>query len=74
MLSKIDQENLEKKIQNWMAENSQNLFLLRPCSLSHVEANPREETEKDGNVEADVTEIVACSSNSLAEAPNEPLW
>lgn len=56
MLSKIDQENLEKKIQNWKAENSQDLFLFRPCFLSPVEANPREETEKDGNVEANVTQ------------------
>lgn len=46
MLWKIDQENLERKIQNWIAEKSQDLFFFRRCSLSHVEANPREETEK----------------------------
>ena len=55
MLSKIDQENLEKKIQNWMAENAQDLFLFRPCSLSPVEVNPSGETEKDVNVDANVT-------------------
>ncbi|CAH3106141.1 unnamed protein product, partial [Porites lobata] len=33
-LSKSDQENLEKKIENWCQENPQDSFYFRPCALS----------------------------------------
>ncbi|CAH3189586.1 unnamed protein product [Porites lobata] len=34
ILSKSDQENLEKKIENWCQENPQDSFYFRPCALS----------------------------------------
>ena len=34
ILSKSDQENLEKKIENWCQENPQGSFYFRPCALS----------------------------------------
>lgn len=38
MLSKVDQENLEKKIKQWrQKENSEDLFFFRPCSIAPAE-------------------------------------
>ena len=38
MLSKVDQENLEKKIKQWrQKENSEDLFSFRPCSIAPAE-------------------------------------
>ena len=37
MLSKVDQENLEKKIKQWRQENSEDLVFFRPCSIAPAE-------------------------------------
>ena len=34
MLSKNDQEHLQKKIENWRQENPQDFFFFRPCALA----------------------------------------
>ena len=39
MLSKVDKENLEKKIKQWRQENSEDLFFFRPCSIGPAEVH-----------------------------------
>ena len=58
MLSKIDQENLENKIENWRQEHPQDSFYFRPCALSSsptTAAGKKGETDENC-VQADVTQ------------------
>lgn len=49
MLSKVDQENLEKKIENWHQEHPQDTFYFRPCALSTSPNAERKSDESDEN-------------------------
>ena len=59
LLSKVDQENLQRKIENWHQEYPQDSFYFRPCALS---PSPSSAVEGDKNktdeswVQADVTQ------------------
>ena len=53
ILSKIDQENLEKNIGVWRERYPEDCFFFRPCTVSPE--NPASE-EGDGEVEADITQ------------------
>lgn len=53
ILSKIDQENLEKNIDVWRERYPEDCFFFRPCTVSPE--NPASE-EGDGEVEADITQ------------------
>ncbi|CAB4019209.1 Calcium-responsive transcription factor, partial [Paramuricea clavata] len=52
ILSKIDQENLEKNIDVWRERYPEDCFFFRPCTVSPE--NPA--SEGDGEVEADITQ------------------
>lgn len=55
MLSKIDQENLEKKIEEWKIDSPEDSIFFRPCSISSEEENKTSENEED-NVTANVSQ------------------
>lgn len=59
MLSKIDQENLEKKIKKWHQEHPEDSFFFRPCALSPSPSLAEEDNKTSENgitVQADVTQ------------------
>ena len=56
MLSKVDQENLEKKIKQWRQENSEDLFFFRPCSIAPAEVACGETSDAGIHVDANVTQ------------------
>lgn len=53
MLSKVDQENLEK-IKCWKEKNPEDPFFFRPCSLSPTEVVSGNTPDRDGNIEANI--------------------
>ena len=56
MLSKVDQENLEKKIKQWRQENSEDLFFFRPCSIAPAEVACGSRNNAGIHVDANITE------------------
>lgn len=54
MLSKVDQENLEGKINKWKQEDPEDLFFFRPCTLSPAEAAPGNMSDTECNVEPQI--------------------
>ena len=56
LLSKVGQENLEKKIKQWRQENSQDLFFFRPCSTAPAEVACGETSDAGIHVDANVTQ------------------
>lgn len=47
MMSKLDQENLEKKIEKWREECNGDLFYFRPCALSSNAKNQEDNLDED---------------------------
>lgn len=57
MLSKVDQENIQKEIKGWKQENPEDPFFFRPCSLSSTDAVTGNTSQTDEKyVEANITQ------------------
>ena len=56
MLSKIDQENLEKKIQMWRERYEDDYFFFRPCAVSPADGPPHDEKSHENCVDANITQ------------------
>lgn len=73
MLSKVDQENLEKKIEYWHQEHPPDTFYFRPRALSISPNAERKSDESRRKLWAGSGTFV-CTPKSLAETTSEILW
>ena len=68
-LSKFDQQNLQLKIEEWKASNSDSLFFFRP-----YKCNPDAEGTSSISNEGDEVLLYVCSTGKLADKPIGSIW
>ena len=78
MLSKVDQENLEKNIKQWRQENSEDLFFFRPCSVASAEVACGETSKLNAGIHVDTNAtqnlLFAHQTAWQRYLHDQPLW
>ena len=74
-LSKLDQENLQLKIEKWKKENPESLFHFRPYKeeLTKMDTNIDSEPSHDQNSSSQ-TLLYVCPPGTLAARPPKEIW